>query len=473
MAIFHKFKMKTFIYKKSSFFRAKMDSSKHTEPVPTVRRKLTVAHLNNDCLEKVFSYLNLTDLTNVAESNVHLAVSAQNLFAHLYKLTELKYNCYDNQIIEDTFLLALQHFGKCIVKLRVTLKISDEDCAIFDSIIENCRETISELAINGIRTYMIFNKPFPNLKTLELEKFYNFDKTDRSIFDICRWFPYLSCLRVHNVAHFWETTSIVRHFPTLQTFGCYMYPNLKHTPVSLGKLAQFLQLNPQLKCLELDELESKNINADFYDKCPLVLPNIERLVVVPPHPFPNGPIRFDKLNELNLSIYKRDSFDVFENLPQTIECFELRIINVNSVVIDYILGCKNLKKLRITAYAMEEGHMERLAKEMQSLTQVQIMLEHSTELMNHQTLAGMEHFFLYGQQLKAFTFESKLESFEADCEIDKKIGMANKFTNYINESMKSNWRMSHDTRDNEEDYRSKELFDHPNLRLSFKNSKTY
>lgn len=451
-----------------------MDSVKRIEQVQKVRRKLTVAHLNNDCLEKVFSYLDFTDLTNVADSNVHLAVSAQSLFSHLYKLKELNYNSYDNKIKKDTFLLALKHFGQCISKLRVTFDYSDEGCDIFNSIVENCRETISELAIESVKEYMKLNKPFLNLKKLELEG--SLFKIDHSMTDIYKWFPNLSCLRVYDIEKFWETTSIVRHFPTLQTFGCYTFPGKNLTPANLKKLAQFLRFNPQLKCLELDELMSTNINADFYSKGPLVMPNIERLVVIPPHPFPNGQIRFDKLNELSLSIYGfEDSNDVFKKLPQTIECFELRIVNINNEVIDYILSCKNLKRLQITTSTMELWQMEKLAKEMQSLTQVQIKFNCYTELIDHQTLAGMEYFFLYGKQLKAITLEYELKSFEKPSDIYEKtqIGIGKKFSNFINESMKSNWRMSHDTHQNAQDYRSKQLMTFPYLRLSFKKSKTF
>lgn len=76
-------------------------------------KQLTVAHLNNDCLEKVFSYLSPTDLTNVAESIVHSAISARNCSGHQYKTTEFKYTASDvKSMKEDTFELLMKRVGK-------------------------------------------------------------------------------------------------------------------------------------------------------------------------------------------------------------------------------------------------------------------------------------------------------------------------------------------------------------------------
>lgn len=434
-------------------------------------RQLTIAHLNNDCLEKVFSYLSLTDLTNVADSNVVLAISAQSLFTHQNLSKEFRFNCYDeHSLSDDIFLLVLQHFGKYIDKLRVHLSTDKKrNGIIFDAIVANCRNTLSELVLLNCSEGLRLNQEFPCLKKLQLWD--GLFGIHSSMTQINEWFPNLMSIKFYDISKLWENSFNVEHFPNLQHFGFFTFPGQQHTEDSLSKLARFLHLNPQLKCLELDELHEfgKNKLRNTFNKlAPSQLPNIERLVVVSPYPFPCAPIQFNNLKELSLSVY-RDETDVFNQLPRTLECFELRMITISASAINYILSCTKLKKLKLTTSTMESLRTEEIAKELHALTEIHIKFNHSTELIDSQTLAGMEHFFLQSKQMKAITLEFELNSFDESKSVyEKQVDFARKFTEMINDTTKMVWRLSHEIHQNEDDHRLRALFCFPYLRLSFK-----
>lgn len=437
---------------------------------PTIRR-MTIAHLNNDCLEKVFSYLCLTDLTNVAESNVHLAISARNLFAHKLKSKkEFKFNCYDEHALSDEiFLLILQHFGKCIPKLCVQLCCDDQrNRNIFDGIVENCRATLIELKLLGVSNAVKLTMPFLALKKLQLWD--SLFGIDRSMTRINQWFPNLSCAKFYNIKEFWESNAIVEHFPKLESFGFLTFPSQKHTEATLATLARFLHLNPQLKCIELDELDQfgeDNLQEIFNTFAPNLLPNIERLEVVSPFPFPRGQFVVDNLRELSLSMY-RDTSDIFNQLPRTIECFELRMSNMSTSAFNYILSCTNLKSLKIiTRSLLSPVSLREMSKKLKSLTTVHI--NQHRKLVDFETLFGLEDFFLNSKNIRVISLDTELISFEKD-HVHRKnqIELAEKFIKVINTTTNAKWRLSHETHTNQNHHRSHELITFPFLLLSFK-----
>lgn len=436
------------------------------ENLEPTNRRMTIAHLNNDCLEKVFSYLCLTDLTNVAESNVHLAISTHIVFTHKFKSKEFKFNCYDKHSLSDEiFLLVLQHFGKCISKLCVQLCTDDRRSRnIFDGIVENCRATLIEMKLLGVSKAIKLTMPFLALKKLQLWD--SLFGIDRSLTCINQWFPNLSCAKFYNIKKFWESNAIVEHFPKLESFGFLTFPSQEHTEATLTKLTSFLRLNPQLKCIELDELDQfGNENLTFNKLAPNLLPNIKRLEVVSPFPFPFLFV-FDNLRELSLSMY-RDTSDTFKQLPRTIECFELRMSDISTSAINYILSCTNLKELKIiTRSLLNTVDLREISKELKSLTKVHI---NQPRKLVDLTLNGLEHFFRNSENMNAISLDIELNSFEKD-NLDHKnqVELAEKFMKLINIATNTKWRLSHETHMNQNDHRSHELLSFPFLLISFK-----
>lgn len=429
------------------------NASEAISKTPTSGRRLKIVHLNNDCLERVFSYLNLMDLTNVAESNVHLAVSACNLFALKFK--HLKYNCFDSRMCDETFLLALDRFGKFIQRLQIEFRVdAKRDRIIFEAIIKNCK-TVTELSFSHLYEALIFDEPFPNVRKLHLADCFN--GFHQSLFQLNSCFPILNSLEVYNVRDFWEKIVITR-YQSLEHFGFFKFPE-SSTKEDAQKIAEFLHENPQLKSLAMDEINIHTSDGH------VSLANIERLDVVSPHPYPNGPIEFTNLRELKLSFYAHKT-DTFEKLPSTLERFELDISKLTASAFSFILSCQqNLKKLKlITSVAIESHQMEKIAVEMQALTELHILHKFSESKIP----AGFQFFFLRGKNLKTIHLSYELSTFDhTDSKYKAEIDYVRDFMTTIKNRTKSNWRMTHKMYKNNH-YRSRMCFMYPFVLITFR-----
>lgn len=432
------------------------------------RRRMTIAHLNDDCLEKVFSYLDLKNLTNVADANVHLAKSACTVFWYEYRHNEINFNCFDPSMMsDDEFLLMLEHFGNSMEKLRVQFCFDDRrNQLIFDGILNNCSANLLELSFGGLQKAMIVNKRFPNLRKLEL--YDSHFGIHHSFAEISEWFPKLSSLQLSDNKGFWEDISVDQFIPTLQHFGYFTFPSQSHSKNSLKKIATFLNANPQLTSLGLDEIGDEEMCAEFYRYAPHEFPIVERLEVVSPHPFPNGPIRFNNLKELKLSFYA-DTLDITEHLPAEIECLELRIPSLSASNMRMITNCQQLTKLKLILNTdLVRWQMEKLVNDIKSLTEINIVLNTCEELGKTQTLVALEQFFVHGKRMKKIGLEYEVAAFDVeDTLYSNQIEIATQFTQAINDSNKLNWQIGHKIRISSDDNRTKDLFTYPYLQFSF------
>lgn len=448
--------------------------------VQLVGKRLTVVHLNDDCLENVFSYLSPVELTNVAESNVHLAIMAKNVIAHNYRNKPFNFNFYDKSSMSFvSFGQFLKHFGKYLVKLCITFGGNCEQMnEMFDSIVKNCRKTLIELTLNGIDDNIKLDKPFLNLKKLQLIKCYF--GIHHSLISINDWFPNLICLKVYDVGNFWKNDIFIKHFPNLQSFGqqrCHFRTNINNSDVI--KLARFVSLNPQLKCLELDELNENNSShwyVPFENENLTHLPNIERLEIVSPFLLPNQPIIFDDLKDLKLSIYNAESDIIFKQLPKSLEYIQLNMRKLNASAIEYLLSCENLKKLKIITMALDSKMLKKLAKPLQSLCEIHFILKNCLSQQNDfQTLCELDDFFILSKQLKIICFKYELSTFDVksqDC--IQQIVNAKKFINSINETMNdTKWLLNHEIHNDYDDFRTSQLSTYPHIQLSFNKINIY
>lgn len=435
--------------------------------------RMTICHLIDDCLENVFSYLSLRDLTNVADSNVHLAKSAAVVFKLKYGRNKIFYNYFQSNDEEKAkkdgeFSLMLEHFGSYMKKLRVAFCSDNNRNQLFFNAIQmnNFGANLLELSLENLQNTMVWNKIFPQLQKLVLlESYFGIHP---SFVEINKWFPQLSSLQVDNVFKFWENNSIDQFIPKLQDFTYLSFPG-KHTSDSARKLALFLKSNPQLKRLGLDELGDDKARQQFYQNAPEEFPNIERLEVVSPHPYPNGPVQFNNLKELKLSFFA-DTSDITEHLPKTIECLELRVPSLSASKLNMVLNCQQLKKLKLELNSdLELSQMESLANGMKSLTEVHFVLNVRQDLSEPQTLVALEQFFVNAEQMETISLKYEVMAMKlSDPLYSKQIDIASQFTKTINDSTKSNWKLSHIIQMTKGDSRSRELASYPWLQLIFK-----
>lgn len=418
------------------------------------QRRITICHLNHHCLEKVFRYLNLTDLTNVAESNVYLAGIACNFF--VLKYSTMKYHCYGTEMGDDTFMLLLHHFGEYIQILHVDFSHhADRDRILFDAITKHCKATVTELVFGGLHNTIIPDQPFPKVTKLNLINNIGRFAVNQSILQLNKWFPNVNALQIQNVSNFWKIFPITK-CESLKHFAIYNFPE-RDTKDTVQKMAQFLCANPQLTGLEMDEISEENMQV-FVEYAPKQLPNVERLGIVSPHPYPFGPIEFANLKELKLSFY-RNHMDIFERLPSTLEILELYPGKLTTSALDFILKCRqNLTKLTlVTSDAIKPEQMEKIAREMQALAEIHIY-QQVYQPIDLKIPTGFDSFFLYNQRMKTISLKYETSSWDSnDQEYKGEVENAQNFLQTINKRSMFNWRMGHKLAPNDH-YRSRMLF---------------
>lgn len=429
----------------------------------------TICHLNNDCYEKIFDYLDLNDLVNVAESNVYLAVIASNFIALRFPV--FKYNCFDDKISDETFSLALYHFKENIKKLHVNFSGKPaRDRIVFEAIVKNCRALLIELSIGFLHESVILDQSFPKVTKLELLNSFGGSTVHRSILHLESWFPNLTALNVQNLCKFWEKIPI-KQYKSLQELKFFNFPK-RDTKVDAEKMAKFLHENSQLTNLAMDEISAENMQV-FAKYAPKQLPNIECLDVVSPHPYPRGPIEFANLKDLKLSFYANKT-DTFTELPSTLESIELRLPKLTPSALRFILGCKqNLTKLKLIIFdAIETKQMEKMAVEMQALSELFICRK-NYEINESKVPAGFEHFFLHGKEMKTIQLMYELSTFNyKDQTYKAEIESMQGFLETINGRAKSHWQMTHKMCQNDH-YRSKMLCMFPFLLITFQKWRVY
>lgn len=138
---------------------------------------------------------------------------------------------------------------------------------------------------------------------------------------------------------------------------------------------------------------------------------------------------------------------------------------ISESAFDFILSCQHLNKLKISTLTLESSDLQTLAKEMQSLCEIHIILINHIELQDDfQALAGLEHLFLGGKQLKVICLEYTRIGVEATYSKYKiQIEIARKFVKMINETMNVEWLLSHKIHDNDDDDTASEPFTYPYL----------
>lgn len=443
-------------------------SDKDTESTPT-RQHLTICHLRNDCLEKVFSHLNLMDLVNVADSNAYLAAIAGNFFS--MKFPVFKYNCYETEISDETFLLILNRFQENIRKLHVKFSRKlERDRIIFEAIVQDCSAFLHELTFGYLHESVILDQPFPKVTKLELLHTFGDCSVHRSILDLSSWFPNLSALKIQNVCNFWGEIPI-KQYQSLEAVAFFNFPN-RDRREDVEKMAQFLHENSQLATLAMDEISGENMQA-FVRYAPKQLPNIRCLDVVSPHPYPYGPIKFANLRHLKLSFYA-NHVDTFAELPSTLESFELRTPKLTASALSFILKCKqNLRELNlIVSKAIENEQMEKIALEMKALTQLYICRK-MFDIDESKTPAGLENVFLHAKQIKTVLLEYELSTFSnKDQAYKAEIENMEGYLKTINDRSKFYWKMGHKMLFNDH-YRSRMLCMYPFLLITFKKWNLY
>lgn len=323
--------------------------------------KLLLIDVNDDCLETVFSHLNLKALGNISVCHARFTNIAGYIFSRLHANTVIVFDpCTSNRRNFNEFLNMLNGFGNHIKRLQVTFyheqRYRNRNQDILNRIVEKCSKSVTELNLSNIQNEMNISKPF-----LQLQKFtLNDSNFTESMAKFIRMSPKISSLDFYSVENVFNTTFIEQNVPLMKHFGNYNQIITDSEVENLQKFRQFVNVNDQLTSLGVGERELEmmfryeEVRQQFFKTIHRKLPypdQHDRITYL----LPFEPIYFGQLKHLSLSLgYSTDVLHCMRTRQLTImnlpfEQLELYIGALNIETVHFILRCEHLRKLQIFA----------------------------------------------------------------------------------------------------------------------------
>lgn len=319
------------------------------------RTTADILNLNDDCLEKVFSYLSRNDLVNVSETNSRFTFASERAFTRKYGKVQTTVSMIQNNRVNADVLKSslklLKKFGHLITKLLVEFKLEELE-ELLESIKNHCGEKINELKFchygvsinrriqynNGLEKMDLFlrglNDRFTNLHNLE------FDYRHES--KIC---PYIK--------------SVARPIASLNSF------TVAGALFSLDDIRAFIDSNGHLECLTLNAEQTSRslyISQKFIQYLDTALPQLKNFkisrvcVTVGASRYQEYPNRFQNLKKFSFGSSACFTFFHQEHLSffgENIEDIELFIVDLSFAAFTVDSRLKKLKRLVLHLMKLE------------------------------------------------------------------------------------------------------------------------
>lgn len=240
---------------------------------------IKITDVNFDCLEKIFEYLNLTDLNNIAEAHVYFVAPARLVYKrqHGGKVVKIfdsshMISLYDatetiDNIVDATATSFLQNFGELVQKLRLDYSLGiirnygqhhwrQTERAIF----EHCTKTLTEIQLINCSGHVMeeIRKPFKKVTRVYI---YHIN-TELTIVKLSKWFPNARQLEL-NCGASAVPTYANGEFPFLGEFQLVILNNVQNYRKNESKLRQFLRENRQITKLSIDSKFVTWLRCDF------------------------------------------------------------------------------------------------------------------------------------------------------------------------------------------------------------------
>lgn len=380
--------------------------------------KLTA--LGVDCLERIFRYLPLDDLLNVADSNKQLKEVADLVFVlnHWNKCLAIclgifrkkKFWLYSGDILSSDFktiLQLLRCFGQLMLKLKINV-IEDlkknvemlKDINI-DHIISYikfyCVESLTELDMRAPAGIMNrFVKPFPNVHSVCVQS------SDLPNLSLIELFPKMKCLtyRCDKITDFASIESNVRALDHLEIItissskedgelfrSIGLNPKLQSLAIPFSAIYQGInEVHPHLTVLKVNNIRGVELST-IYNSVNFYFKTVKRLDILYREYFTRIPLAFDNLEQLDLMFmtpcplkYHPENF--YDFIAQNPSIIKLKIsgdmmkINLSKLlnmlpvlrefdvegrflihdVIRFINKKKTLKKMKVSNYFNEKDY---------------------------------------------------------------------------------------------------------------------
>ncbi|KAJ6642556.1 hypothetical protein Bhyg_07508, partial [Pseudolycoriella hygida] len=440
----------------STLRKAKMDALKEdklhrtkrlTNGKSRIHYLLKIIHLNDDCLEEIFFQLDLLDLAKVADANVRLAAVAADVFARKYRNQEIKIKAYGSldsreklrrQAFQDAHMI-IEHFGKHIAKL-------DIDCGpfggasaqpIINRLSEYCSDTLLELKIGQLCDSVRFQKPFVKLEKLTFYR--SFCKFYSPMTNIAATFPKIRSIEIQNIRYAFQSIELLQHIPTLDHFGYYTFPYVQFSAEDLQSIRRVVQLNPQLKSLGmyLSERDMANEAMQPVNILKEPMPGIEIFDTYCSFPMANGPFDLANIKHLKLNGIGSLNRGMIEMAHQ-IQHLELTACPVDEHMTNFILSCRNMKRLEITISEenLNMEHIEHLAKHLPSLCEVHFSVFNHNRVLEQSAITALVQFMRHSPRLARATVAH---------DIDKEQEIRSRYKHNVYTKSKKNIKQYRDT----------------------------
>lgn len=235
-------------------------NDEHHNPAPAVEETKALSNIYYDCLERIFDFLDLESLLNVADTCKHLQVAAAVKFAYDFgdalvtmfpigSTNRIENHACSKKIFVCGMTMCLSFlrcFGAQISKLSV---FSGACMGYYEYINQYCADTLIAIDLRYDYSHTIFHgvfsKPFKRLQSVQLMG----TNLNDHLLDYARWFPNVRDLNItDNTIERYKTDVHAVRFPHLKKFRFHFtYTNIIETK----NIAGFLRANRQLKDLEL------------------------------------------------------------------------------------------------------------------------------------------------------------------------------------------------------------------------------
>lgn len=320
---------------------------------------LQLVDINYDCLRRIFEFLDVNDLINVAEADDNFIAAATDVFLQRLRKATSKIS-----VESDIFATCLSHFGHISPGISVGFgQIHDSEWQ--KNIEKYCRKSLHHLNVHNLNEnhFERIQKPFINVRKLVISE----STLGRKMSQMNLWFPNLVCLNLYDV-NLTQPKFMEVNLPKLKHLTIGDARNLPYPP-----LLKMLRFNPQLKSLSL---------TCHYDA--QLLQSISEHLV--------------QLAELELCV-PNDRFVSFGNkksLFTTVKKFTLNDWSPSQLIYCLPFEFKGLEELVINGLNQSRGLLLKLICECQQL--IKLKIYPSVHVSMHNSLS-IDDFTLIFQQL--------------------------------------------------------------------------
>lgn len=333
-----------------------------TKPAPVSKPQIKITDLKSECLRHIFTFLDFSDLLNVADANVRFKEVACLRFQAKYHTQTFAINSDRINIHSETMPYIstvdspletvgkfLKYFGASITRLAIfgnahEFYLQWVECCVAKYCTSNLVEIFFYNHMNGNMLSEV-TKPFPLVESVTIIQ----SHLSANISRLATWFPRLSNLKlIDNVAS--NPECIEQCLPNLKALVIWLHGNRKHG-FTKSNLKEAIRLNPNIRDLWLQfyafpiNIDEFQVDLELCQSVAVNLTHLERFVWAPENDISSN---YERIIFKKLKYFVTEAPVLHFQFKQ-LEEMELRRIRIPiNQMIDFICRNKKLTKLMIS-----------------------------------------------------------------------------------------------------------------------------